>query len=113
MTRRNKYGARKTVVDGLTFDSAKEARRWQELCLLQKAGEIAGLERQVRIPLYGRDGFLIFPSGRQAVYVCDFKYVDWRRGGEIVYEDAKGVETDVFKLKRAILGQQGVEVTVT
>ena len=44
---RNKYGNKKTVVDGITFDSRKEAKRYQELKLLEKAGEIKDLRRQV------------------------------------------------------------------
>lgn len=110
---RNKYRAQSITVDGIRFDSKREATRWQELLLLQRAGEISNLERQVRIPLHGRDGIATHKSGQQAVYVCDFVYVDWRLNGAKVYEDAKGVETDVFKLKRAILGQQGIEVVTS
>ena len=48
---RNKYGNKKTVVDGITFDSRKEAKRYQELKLLEKAGEIKDLRRQVKYEL--------------------------------------------------------------
>ena len=47
----NKYGAKKLIIDGETFDSRMEARRWRELRLLQRAGEIDGLQRQVKYVL--------------------------------------------------------------
>ena len=50
----NKYGAKKIEVDGLIFDSKKEANRWRELQLLQRAGEISKLERQCRFLLITR-----------------------------------------------------------
>lgn len=110
MKRPTKYGNRKTTVDGLTFDSAREARRWAELRLLERAGEITDLERQVRIRLIGADGEPIRfrPSNRPATYVADFTYRD--RSGREVIEDAKGFETPEFRLKRAVLAAQGVEV---
>ena len=52
----SKYNSKKTVVDGQTFDSKKEARRYQELLLLEKAGEIQNLSRQVK--------FVLIPSQR-------------------------------------------------
>lgn len=108
MTRPSKYGNRKTVIDGVTFDSAREAKRWQELRLLERAGEITDLERQVSIPLWGRNGPLKFASGRMANYRADFTYRD--RSGREVIEDAKGFETPEFRLKRAVLAAQGVEI---
>ncbi|MEP0454477.1 MAG: DUF1064 domain-containing protein, partial [Roseibium sp.] len=60
-----KYGAQRTVVDGVTFDSKKEAARWAQLCLLQRAGQISDLKRQVVVPLVGRDGPLLSRKGRQ------------------------------------------------
>lgn len=110
----NKFGAIPTVVDGIRFDSAREARRWGELRLMERAGEIRNLRRQVRIPLEGRDGPVTFkPSGRKAFYVADFAYQDRRLGWAEVIEDSKGHETEVFKLKRAILAAMGVEITLT
>jgi hypothetical protein len=86
---RSKFGAVKTVVDGLRFDSKKEARRWSELKALEQAKMITGLERQVSIPIY--------VSGvKVCTYRADFCY---QQDGEHVVEDAKGFETDVFKLK--------------
>lgn len=110
----NKFGAIATTVDGIRFDSLKEARRWSQLRLLEKAGEIRNLKRQVRIGLEGKNGPVTFqPSGRKAAYVADFTYEDRRLGWATVIEDSKGHETPEFKLKRAILAAQGVEVVLT
>jgi len=108
--RAHKYGAKSIVVDGIRFPSKKEARRWQELRLLEKAGRITNLERQVRIPLHGRNGPILTPTGRPMAYVADARYVDWDRQGRTVIEDAKGYETPEFKIKRAILAAQGIIV---
>ena len=81
--RPNKYGARKTVVDGVTFDSAGEARRWANLKLLQAAGIIRCLRRQVRVPLYVGDWIV-------AHLVIDFAY---QRDGKNVWEDFKSPAT--------------------
>lgn len=111
--RRVRGTKRSTTADGITHDSKTEARRWEELKLLQKAGEICGLRRQVDIGLLGRDGPIMTDSGKQErVYRADFVYVDNRLGVTVI-EDRKGHETDVFKLKKAILAAQGMEIHVT
>ena len=110
----NKFGAIKQTVDGIKFDSMSEARRWGELRLLEKAGEIRNLKRQVRIKLEGRDGPIRFhSSNRQAVYVADFVYEDRRLGWAEVIEDKKGFATPEYKLKRAILSAMGLEIVET
>ena len=110
----NKFGAIATTVDGIRFDSLKEARRWGELRLMERAGEIRNLRRQVRIALEGRDGPVKFqPSGRSAFYVADFVYEDRRLNWAEVIEDSKGHQTPEFKLKRAVLAAQGREVALT
>ena len=96
-----KYGNRKTVVDGITFDSKKEATRFAELKLLQRAGEIFDLQRQVPftlIPKQTRDGKTI---ERPCVYKADFVYKD-KDGTEIV-EDVKGMKTKEYIIKRKLL----------
>ncbi|NIZ12700.1 DUF1064 domain-containing protein [Phaeobacter sp. HF9A] len=111
--RRVRGTKRTTTADGITHDSKTEAQRWQELKLLQEAGEICGLRRQVDIGLTGRDGPIMTDSGaKQRVYRADFVYVDNRLGVTVI-EDRKGHETDVFKLKKAILAAQGMEILVT
>ena len=62
-------------MDGITFDSVKEASRWHELRMLEKAGQIAGLNRQVRIELIPKTKLY-----RASWYVCDFVYFDKREG---------------------------------
>lgn len=104
-----KYGNKKTVVDGITFDSRKEAVRWSELKLLQRAGEIFDLQRQVPftlIPKQVRDGKVI---ERPCVYKADFVYKD-KDGTEIV-EDTKGMRTKEYVIKRKLmLWQFGIVV---
>ncbi len=93
--KRPKYGNRKTVVDGITFDSQAEARRWSLLNLLQKGGQIKKLERQVK--------YLLAVEGvKIADYVADFRYIDIKRQAEVV-EDVKGVKTPVYRLKKKLM----------
>lgn len=108
-----KFGNVPTELDGIRFDSLKEAHRWAALRLLEKAGVIRDLRRQVRIPLEGKAGPIRFvPSGRAAFYVADFVYFDVPKGAEVI-EDSKGHQTTEFKLKRAVLAAQGIEVILT
>ena len=100
MKRVGKYGNRRTkraLADGtvVTFDSAREARRWDELVLLERAGKIAHLRRQVPYELVpARKG------ERVVNYYADFVYFE---GGRRVVEDCKGHRTDVYKLKRRLM----------
>lgn len=112
--KRRKYRNRTAVVDGVRFDSQKEAHRWGILRILQSSGLIRDLQRQVRIPLHGADGqpLRFIPSGRAAFYIADFAYHDVPKGVDVI-EDAKGIQTPEFKLKRAILASQGVEIILT
>ena len=103
-----KYRAVPTKVDGIRFASKKEARRYAELLLLQKAGHIADLALQPRIKCT-MNGVHICD------YVADFFYYDRRistRG--MVYEDCKGYKTPVYKLKKKlVLALTGIEITET
>jgi hypothetical protein len=90
----NKYGSRRTTVDGVTFDSAKEARRFGELVMMQKAGHISGLRRQVPFDL-------VVNGHKVATYRADFCYVD--ASGLDVVEDVKGFRTPVYRLKRKLM----------
>ncbi|SMX27275.1 hypothetical protein TRP8649_01378 [Pelagimonas phthalicica] len=106
-------GAQRVTIGNESFDSQAEATRWQQLELLQRAGKISGLRRQVDFPLIGRDGPIMTDGGkRQRVYRADFVYVDHDLGITVI-EDKKGHETEVFKLKRAILAAQGISVVCT
>ena len=91
-----KYNNTKIRVDGRLFDSKAEAARWQELQLLERAGEITELERQVEYELIPKQ------KGERAVkYIADFRYVD--NNGKTVVEDTKGVRTPVYILKRKLM----------
>ena len=96
----SKYSNRKVVVDGLKFDSKREAQRWQELKLMERAGLIEGLVRQFPINLLpaqkDENGKVI---ERPVRYVADFVYTD-KNTGKTVVEDAKGVRTHEYILKR-------------
>lgn len=109
MRRKHKYGAKAVEINGMRFPSQHEANRWAELAFREKAGEIQNLKRQVDIYLMGANGPILTPTGRKAKYVADFRYWDVKRGREII-EDAKGFQTPEYKLKRAILAAQGVEI---
>ena len=91
-----KYNNTKIRVDGRLFDSKAEAARWQELQLLERAGEITELERQVEYELIPKQ------KGERAVkYIADFRYIDHE--GKTVVEDTKGVKTPVYILKRKLM----------
>lgn len=95
-----KYRNKKVVIDGRTFDSIREGKRYQELRLLEKAGEISHLECQPRFKLFCGTRPVLYDSGRQATYVADFAYFDGERR---VIEDAKGFRTREYLIKKAIV----------
>lgn len=91
----NKYHAVKTTVGGITFDSKREAARYQELLLLQRAGLIRDLALQVP--------FAITVNGKKiCTYIADFQYVDMTTG-KTVTEDSKGVRTQTYVIKRKLV----------
>ena len=108
--RRNKFRAVKTTIDGITFDSKREASRWSELLLLERAGEIRNLERQVAIMLEGPAGPLSTPSGRQMRLTVDFSYEDRREGWARVYEDSKGYTTRDYIVRKAAAEAMGYRI---
>lgn len=91
---RAKYNNRKTVIDGITFDSAKEARRYGELKLLQRAGEISNLNLQSEYEL-------TVNWQKICKYRADFEYTT--KDGRKVVEDVKGVRTPVYQLKKKLM----------
>lgn len=92
----SKYRAQKVQVDGITFDSKKEARRYCELRLLERAGEIRDLELQKKYELIPKQG-----KERPVHYIADFVYKD-KKGAEVV-EDTKGVRTPDYIIKRKLM----------
>lgn len=100
MARRNKYNAKKTVVDGIEFDSIREADRYCELKLLEKAKEIRNLELQPRFLLQDKFKDKMGTTHRKIEYVADFIYID--KDDKKIVEDVKGMMTDVYKLKKKL-----------
>ena len=110
MRRRHKYGAEKITVDGIVFDSKREATRYSELKILLRAGKIRDLILQPAFRLGTDDAPVVirsngFPNGRRVQYRADFKYFDLEAGREVV-EDSKGFDTPAARLKRAFVEWQ-------
>lgn len=98
---RSKYNARKTVLDGIVFDSAREARRWSALILLQRAGKITGLERQVVYVLAPSVKIEGEKRARPAMkFTADFRYTQGRC--EVV-EDSKGFQDTAFRMRQHLM----------
>lgn len=92
--KRMKYRNVPTVVNGIKFQSKREAKRYQRLLLLQKAGDVVKIELQVKYEL-------VVNSEKICAYIADFR-VTWA-SGNITVEDAKGFATPVYKIKRALM----------
>ena len=100
----NKYRNRKTVIDGIEFDSKHEATRWCELKYMERAGMIYELKRQVP--------FILIPTQRDEVtgklleketkYYADFTYRD-KQTHKLIVEDAKGCKTEAYRLKKKLM----------
>lgn len=107
-----KYRNKKVTYDGMTFDSIKEYTRYCELRLLEQAGAITGLRRQVK--------YILIPAQREqdtvgkrggikkgklieheVAYYADFVYED--ENGNTIVEDTKGIRTEVYKIKRKLM----------
>ena len=95
-----KYHNIKTVINGERFDSKKEAARWQELLLLQRAGKISRLNRQVTYQLIPSQYINGKCVERACNYVAGFVY--WQNG-KLVVEDTKGKKTPEYVVKRKLL----------
>lgn len=112
----SKYKSKKVTVDGLEFASRKEAKRWTELRILEKAGAISDLKTQVKFVLVPaqREADQVGARGgikkgktieRECAYIADFVYKD--NQGETVVEDVKGYKGggayELFKIKRKLM----------
>lgn len=116
----SKYHAKKTVVDGIVFDSLKEARRYGILKAQEQAGEIHGLKRQVEFILIPeqREENTIGPRGgvrkgklieRKVSYIADYVYM---RNHELIVEDVKGMRTPEYIIKRKLMHHiHGIKIT--
>lgn len=109
-----KYGNRKKIIDGIEFASTREALRYQDLALMQKAGQIRELRRQVPYPIYIKGAHI-------CDWLADFAYIEpstamdvikgnWR----VVVEDSKGCKTPVYRLKkRMVEAEYGIKIRET
>ena len=108
---RSKYHSRKVTINGITYDSQKEAKRHRDLLLLERAGAIQNLKRQVEFELIpaqkepdtiGARGGVIKGKTieRKVSYVADFTYTE---NGKLVVEDVKGFKTPEYKIKKKLL----------
>lgn len=94
----NKYGAQKTVVDGIRFDSAAEARAYQTLKIAEGAGLISNLELQPRFVL--QEGYTLLGKRYRAItYRGDFRFT---RGGKTIVLEVKGFETASWRIKEKL-----------
>jgi hypothetical protein len=94
----SKYGNKKVQIDMYVFDSELEAKRYKQLALLEKAGEISNLQLQVPFLLqesFRKNG----KTYRKIEYIADFVYEE---NGQTIVEDTKGIKTDVFKIKQKL-----------
>ncbi len=109
----NKYVSKKVIADGITFDSKKEAHRYQELLLLERTGKIKNLQRQVKYTLIPAQYEKVWKPRKKAYekgkclerecsYIADFVYIDIKTG-EIVVEDTKGFKTKDYIIKRKLM----------
>lgn len=108
---RSKYGAKKVEYNGMVFDSKRECRRYKELQILQQIGAISELRTQVKFVLIparreadtvGKRGGIIKGNliEREVSYIADFVYIE---NGKTVVEDAKGMRTPEYILKRKMM----------
>lgn len=119
---KSKYKAIKTTINGIEFDSRKEARRYQELLLLQRGKAISNLQLQVKFVLipaqyeeverYGKNGHRLKSNRRlvekECSYVADFVYEE---DGKLIVEDTKGFKTKDYIIKRKLmLYEKGIKI---
>lgn len=101
--RRSKYGNIKAEADGMLFASKAERGRWMDLRLMEKAGEIKELQRQIRYPLEVN-----------GMHICDYiADMVYEKNG-LVVEDVKGYRTEIYRLKKKLmLACHGIEIKET
>ena len=94
----SKFGAKKTVVDGITFDSKWESERYGQLKAMERGGIVTDLELQVKYDI-------VINDIKICKYIADFVYKEESSDGKIreIVEDAKGFETPEFKLKKKLM----------
>lgn len=99
---RSKYHNRKLQTADGAFDSKKEYARWQQLKIMQEQGYISALQRQITFPLIPSQKDVNGKTiERPCVYKADFVYKD--ADGTLTVEDAKGMRTDAYIIKRKLM----------
>jgi hypothetical protein len=102
--KKNKYGNKKTELGGFHFASQREASRYGDLKLMEKAGEIHDLKRQVPFAL-------VVNGYKVCTYIADFTYME---NGKLVVNDAKGMKTSVYSIKKKLMKAcLGIEIKET
>lgn len=104
----NKYRNKKVIVDDYIFDSIQESKRYEELKLLLKANKIQNLELQPHFLLqesFKKNG----KTYRKIEYIADFKY---EQEEQVIVEDVKGIQTDVFKIKHKLFEKKYPNLTL-
>lgn len=108
---RRKYGNLKPEWNGIVFDSKGELNRWLQLNLMQEAGQISELRRQVKFDLCPPVRLVGERQSYGVSYTADFGYVE---NSQQVYEDWKGLETKEFRMKRRLLKHLfGIDLRLT
>lgn len=102
-----RYKSKKVTIDGITFDSETEGKRYRNLKLLERGKLILDLKLQPVFPLVidGRPVLIKsgrYKNGRKCKYTADFTYWDVEKKKQIV-EEVKGYPTDVYKLRKAVV----------
>jgi hypothetical protein len=94
----SKFGAKKTIVDGITFDSKWESERYGQLRAMERGGIVTDLKLQVKYDI-------IINDIKICRYIADFVYKEESPDGKVkeIVEDAKGFETPEFKLKKKLM----------
>ena len=106
----SKYHSKKIMIDGITFDSKREAKRYCELKLLERAGKIKDLSLQHKFelqPSFKKKGKTI----RAITYIADFVYFDFDRMQNVV-EDVKGFKTKEYLLKKKLFEYKFPDLTI-
>ena len=114
---KNKFNAVKKTVDGVKFDSTREAKRYEELKLLVRAGKIKSLRVQVSYPLVKSVKYKNAKRAKpEMIYTADFEYWDIEKN-ELVVEDVKSVATaklaDYIMRRHMMLAFHGIEILET
>ena len=97
---KSKYHSKKVTIDGITYDSKKEARRHSELLLLERAGAIQNLQCQVKFELIPPQRIGRRVVERACSYIADYVY---EQDGQQIVEDTKGFKTPEYRIKKKLM----------